>query len=102
MTFCWSQVPRKIIEQILRSYGTSGAQVSRELFCSLGGDAQVLRRFLMLGLLAAQPGLEAIEIEIDHRRREQCQELAQRQAADHGVAERMAQFRSRAGAEHQR
>src|SRR5580704_10395608 len=56
----------------------------------------------MLGLLAAQPGLEAIEVKINHRRREQCQELAQRQSADHGVAERVTQFRSRSGAEHQR
>src|SRR5580704_1438226 len=100
----WSQVPRKnyrtnFVE--LWNKRCPSATRARSLR-SLGGDAQPFGRFLMLGLLAAQPGLEAIEIEIDHRRREQGQELAQRQAADHGIAERVAQFRSRAGAEHQR
>jgi hypothetical protein len=42
------------------------------------------------------------EIEIDHRRREQRQRLADDQAADHGIAERLAQLRAGAGAEHQR
>src|SRR6185437_4044679 len=45
---------------------------------------------------------EPVEIEIDHRRREQGQRLADDPPADHGIAERLADFRSRAGAEHQR
>src|SRR6266850_7432986 len=43
-----------------------------------------------------------VEIEIDHRCREQRQRLADDQAADHGVTERLADFRSGPGAEHQR
>ena len=70
---------QKIIEQILRSYGTGRATYVAAAFDLLSGNAQPFGRFLMLILLAAEPGLEAIEIEIDHRRREQGQELAQRQ-----------------------
>ena len=45
---------------------------------------------------------ELVEIEIDHRRREQGQRLADEQAADHRVAERLADFRAGACAQHQR
>ena len=45
---------------------------------------------------------EPVEIEIDHRRREQRQRLADDQAADHGVAERLADFRAGAGPVQQR
>ena len=45
---------------------------------------------------------DAVERQVDHRRREQGQHLAHQQAADDADAERMAQLRSRAGAEHQR
>jgi hypothetical protein len=51
---------------------------------------------------AAQPSLQAIEIKIDHRGRVEGQELAERQAADRGVAERLAQLRAGAGAERER
>ena len=44
--------------------------------------------------LAVEPLLEAVEIEIDHRRRVERQHLAERKPADHGVAERLAQFRA--------
>src|SRR5262249_51928868 len=47
-------------------------------------------------LLAPEPDLHAVEIKIDHRRGVEREQLAQRQAADHGVAERLAQLRSRA------
>src|SRR4051794_19002489 len=44
---------------------------------------------------------EPVEIEVHHRRREQRQRLADDQAADHRIAERLADFRSGAGAQHQ-
>ena len=50
---------------------------------------------------SAQARGDAVERQIDHRRREQRQHLAHQQAADDADAERMAQFRARAGAEHQ-
>src|SRR5262249_1157429 len=46
--------------------------------------------------------LHSVEIKIDHRRGVERQELAQREAADHGVAERLAQLRSRAVTERER
>src|SRR5262245_40524859 len=45
-----------------------------------------------------QPLLQPVEIEIDDRRRVEREQLAQREAADHGVAKRLAQLRSGAGA----
>jgi hypothetical protein len=45
-------------------------------------------------LARRNPALQPIEIEIDHRRGEQREQLAQREAADHGVAERLAQLRA--------
>ena len=45
---------------------------------------------------------QAVKPEIDHRRSEQRQQLADQQAADDGDAKRMPQFGARAGAEHQR
>ena len=51
---------------------------------------------------AAQPAPRRSKAEIDHRRREQRQHLADEQAADDGDAERMAQLGAGAGAEHQR
>src|SRR5579872_569011 len=59
---------------------------------SFGGDAQGFRRLVMLAFLAAQPGLEPIEIKIDHGCGEQSQTLTECEAAYHGVAERLAQF----------
>src|SRR6185437_3696923 len=46
--------------------------------------------------------IEAVEIEVDDRRREQRQRLAEEQAADHGETKRPAQLRAGAGAEHER
>jgi hypothetical protein len=51
---------------------------------------------------ARPPALQAIEGEIDDRRREERQHLAEDQAADHRDAERMAQLRAHAPADHQR
>src|SRR5438874_13430739 len=45
---------------------------------------------------------EPIEIEVDDRRREQGEKLTKNQAADNRHAQRMAQFRTGAGAKHQR
>src|SRR4051812_13005212 len=50
---------------------------------------------------APQPRLQAIEIEVDHGGRVEREQLAQRQSADHRVAERLAQLRSGAAAERQ-
>ena len=49
-----------------------------------------------------QPQAEFVQIQVDDRRREQRQRLAHDQAAHHGVAERLAQLRTRAAAERQR
>ena len=51
---------------------------------------------------ARNSAAEPVEIDVDHRRGEQRQQLADQQAADDGDAERMAQLRARAAAEHQR
>jgi methyl acetate hydrolase len=77
---------------------------ARHLRCGEGGVIVVEGSPLTS---ASSPGgrpaaLQAIEIEIDHRRRVEREQLAERQAAHHGVAERLAQFRAGAGAEHQR
>ena len=61
---------------------------------------------MALALPAAGPARdrvrEVVEIEIDHRRGEQRQHLADHEPADHGIAERLADFGAGAGAEHQR
>src|SRR3984893_18540953 len=76
---------------------------------SLGGllDRTLLVRVrFMIGFVRSSPAGKGIgkpvEIEIHHRRIEQCQRLADDQAADHRIAERLADFRAGAGAEHQR
>jgi hypothetical protein len=51
---------------------------------------------------AGEPVLELTEIDIDHRRREQRQGLADDQAADHGVAERLPNLGAGAGSQHER
>src|ERR1700761_5461112 len=64
-----------------------------------------LERFAGLGGFARSPAQaqrDAVEPLIDHRRREQRQQLAEQQAADDRDAERMTQFGARASAEHQR
>src|SRR6516164_4067042 len=58
--------------------------------------AQPLGLALRTRLAAPEPDLHAVEIKINDRRGVERQELAQREAADHGVAERLAQLRSRA------
>src|SRR5215831_17281030 len=65
-------------------------------------DAQPLGLALRARLVAPEPDLHAVEIKINHRRSVERQELAQREAADHGVAERLAQLRARAVAERER
>src|SRR5882724_5669795 len=44
---------------------------------------------------------QTIEPEIDHRRREQREDLAEQEAANDGDAERMPELRSSPGAQHQ-
>src|SRR5262249_26207701 len=53
-------------------------------------------------LLAPQPHLHAVEIKIDHRRGVEREQLAQREAADQGAAERLAQLRAGAVTERER
>src|ERR1019366_10080229 len=48
------------------------------------------------------PASQPVEGEVDNRSGEQCQHLAHKQTADHGDAERMAQFGADTGAQHQR
>src|SRR5579864_1135648 len=45
---------------------------------------------------------ETVEVEVDHRRGEKRQQLAEQQSANNGNAQRMTQFRSCASAEGQR
>src|ERR1700737_5383392 len=68
----------------------------------------VLQRFSLGGAVASLAGRrparkrvrKPVEIEIHHRRRKQCQRLADEETADHGVAERLGEVRSAAGAPH--
>src|SRR5579883_2284715 len=61
-----------------------------------------MERLLAINLaLAEKPGLQAVEIEIDNRRRIEGEHLAEREAADHRIAERLAQLRACARAKHQ-
>src|SRR5262249_6860601 len=64
--------------------------------------AQPFGLALRTSFAAPEPDLHAVEIEIDHRRGVERQELAQREAADHGVAEWLAQLRARAVTEGER
>ena len=50
----------------------------------------------------AQVAAGLVEIDVDHRRGEQGQQLADQKAADDGDAQRMAQLRAHARAQHQR
>src|SRR2546421_7648734 len=45
-------------------------------------------------LFTAQPVLQAIKIEVDDGRRVERKQLTQREAADHGIAEGLAQLRA--------
>src|SRR5215475_16217692 len=64
--------------------------------------AQPLALALRTRLVAPEPDLHAVEIKINDRRGVKRQQLAQREAADHGVAERLAQLRSGAVTERER
>src|SRR5262245_2972942 len=55
-----------------------------------------------LGVRRAEPLRQPVEPQIDHRRGEQGEHLAQQEPADDRDAERMAQLGADAGAEHQR
>src|SRR4030095_1750134 len=65
-------------------------------------DAQPFGFALCVLLAASEPNLHAVEIKIDHWRGVERQQLAQRETADHGVAERLAQLRARAVTERKR
>src|SRR6267378_6034081 len=58
------------------------------------------RRLLLL--FPEQPGLQAVEVDIDDRRRIQREDLRQREAADDGIAERLANLRAYSRADHHR
>src|SRR5262245_34696703 len=81
---------------------------SEKLIASLRGP--LLRRLgllrqLELGLQSlrrAQPRLQAVHREVDHRRSVERQQLAQQQAANDGDAERVAQLRAGAALDRQR
>ena len=51
---------------------------------------------------ALQATIDAVEINIDHRRDEQRQQLRHAETADHGDAERLTQLRTGAGADRNR
>src|SRR6266699_878570 len=78
-------------------------------------DARSLRGDLALGLAlflaqtfelrlqaAAQPAIDAVEVEIDHRGDVEREQLREAQPADHRDAERLAQLRTLAGPERDR
>ena len=50
---------------------------------------------------SGEPCADCIQVEINHRRGVERQKLRQQQAANDGIAERLAQLRSGAGAKHQ-
>src|SRR5262249_22798676 len=61
-----------------------------------------LRRRVFASPSSPRPPGETVEIEEDHRRGVEREQLAHREAADDGVAERLADFRAGARAEHER
>jgi hypothetical protein len=67
-----------------------------------GGRRHDAVRRIAVRVLARPAHHQTIQVQVDHRCREQCQHLAQNQAPDHRVAERLAQLRAGAVAEHQR
>src|SRR5690348_16036940 len=71
-------------ERLLIARGSFGGRAARR-GPAPGGDA----------------ALEAVEVEVDHGRREERQELREDQSADDRDAERMTELGARAGAEHQ-
>src|SRR5262249_17018999 len=80
----------------------SASEIRDEMPSLRRNDAQPLALALRMPLVAPEPDLHAIEIKIDPRRGVERQELAQREAADHGVAERLAQLRPRTVTERER
>src|SRR6266851_6074348 len=62
--------------------------------CVTGG------RRLVLLLFPEQPALQAVEVDIDNRRRIKCENLRQSEAADDGVTERLANLRADARTHH--
>src|SRR5882724_2334001 len=56
----------------------------------------------LLLLFPEDPGLQPVKIDIDDRRRIESENLRQCEAADDGVAERLAKLRSDSAAEHHR
>src|SRR5713101_2633296 len=72
------------------------------LEASFGGDRPNLLRLVVISLVATQPGLQPVKVEINHRRRVERQQLAESKPAYHRITERPAQFRPWAGAERER
>jgi len=80
----------------------SDQHLAPNLKASFGRDRPNLLRFIVISLVATQPSLQPIKVEINHRRGVERQQLAESKPAYHRITERLAQFRPRAGAERER
>src|ERR1700730_13986258 len=93
----------------LRRENSSIGQISIGCRCpipgfgtSFGGQWLGVAGGRLLPLLPEDPGLQPVEVDIDDRRRVERQNLRQKQAADDGVAERLAKLRADPSAHHHR
>ena len=82
--------------------GAPGVNYDAKVVDGFGSEWQRFLRLLRFLFVAAQPCLEPIKIEINHRCGEQRQYLAERQSADHRIAERLSQLGTGTVADHQR
>src|SRR5690242_9749064 len=81
----------------------SRSKTETALAGSFGSDGVHLLGLGRLGAaVAAQPLLQPVEIEVDDRRRVEREQLAQRKAAHHRIAERLPQLGAGAGSERER
>src|SRR3984893_12034060 len=74
--------------------GNSGQAASRPALLFGGRRRCLTRSGLRLLLVAEQPSLRLVEIDINNRRRIERENLRQREAADDGIAERLANIRA--------
>src|SRR5229473_89264 len=95
--------PASVMPRVKRVVATGRRMNGPEKFMGRRSWRGVLfALFAVVGEVTRQAAAEPREGKVDHRRGEQGQHLADDQATDDGDAERMAQLRSGAGAEHQR
>src|SRR5262249_7054248 len=103
INFCKKPLAKKMDARVKPAHDSRFLGNERTKSPSLRRDhAQPFGLALRTSFAAPEPDLHAVEIEIDHRRGVERQELAQREAADHGVAEWLAQLRARAVTEGER